>query len=95
MLLFRLNESVYPFKRLRSKISYSERTRQRRDMQKHTTGTGKLHLSESPEKGLNILRDRAREIDAEIDIESEPGDGTRIHLQFKREADDALLQSTA
>jgi two-component system nitrate/nitrite sensor histidine kinase NarX len=45
--------------------------------------------------GLNILRDRAREIDADIEIESEPGDGTRIHLQFKREADDALLQSTA
>ena len=45
--------------------------------------------------GLNILRDRAREIDADIEIESEPGDGTRIHLQFRREADDALLESTA
>ena len=33
--------------------------------------------------GLNILRDRARQIGAEIDIESEPGDGTRINLQFR------------
>ena len=33
--------------------------------------------------GLNILRDRAREIGGDIEIESEPGDGTRIHLQFK------------
>ena len=45
--------------------------------------------------GLNILRDRAREIGAEIDIESEPGDGTRIHLQFKAEIADELLESTA
>ncbi len=44
--------------------------------------------------GLNILRDRAREINASIDIESEPGDGTRIHLQFKAEATDTLLEST-
>jgi two-component system nitrate/nitrite sensor histidine kinase NarX len=44
--------------------------------------------------GLNILRDRAREIDASIDIESEPGDGTRIHLQFKAELAKALLEST-
>jgi len=44
--------------------------------------------------GLNILRDRAREIDASIDIESEPGDGTRIHLQFKAEPVKALLEST-
>ena len=44
--------------------------------------------------GLNILRDRAREIGAEIDIESEPGDGTRIHLQFRAEAADELLEST-
>jgi len=45
--------------------------------------------------GLNILRDRAREIGAEIDIESEPGDGTRIHLQFKAEQPEALLESNA
>ena len=32
--------------------------------------------------GLNILRDRAREMNARLDIESEPDDGTRIHLQF-------------
>ena len=44
--------------------------------------------------GLNILRDRAREIGAEIDIESEPGDGTRIHLQFKAETASELLEST-
>ena len=44
--------------------------------------------------GLNILRDRAREIGAEIDIESEPGDGTRIHLQFRAEAADELMEST-
>lgn len=44
--------------------------------------------------GLEILRDRARQIGAEIDIESEPGDGTRIHLQFRAEGDDLLLKST-
>ncbi len=44
--------------------------------------------------GLNILRDRAREIGAEIDIESEPGDGTRIHLQFLADGADSLLEST-
>jgi two-component system nitrate/nitrite sensor histidine kinase NarX len=44
--------------------------------------------------GLNILRDRASEINASIDIESEPGDGTRIHLQFKAEPVKALLEST-
>ena len=35
--------------------------------------------------GLNILRDRASEINAVLDIESEPNDGTRIHLQFNAE----------
>ena len=35
--------------------------------------------------GLNILRDRASEINARLDIESEPDDGTRIHLQFSAE----------
>ena len=35
--------------------------------------------------GLNILRDRASEINARLDIESEPLDGTRIHLQFSAE----------
>lgn len=44
--------------------------------------------------GLNILRDRAREINAEINVESEPGDGTRIHLQFKAESARELLEST-
>jgi two-component system nitrate/nitrite sensor histidine kinase NarX len=32
--------------------------------------------------GLTILRDRARQIDGKISIESEPNEGTRIHLQF-------------
>ena len=32
--------------------------------------------------GLSILRDRARQINGEITIDSEPGDGTRITLQF-------------
>ena len=36
--------------------------------------------------GLNILRDRASQINAQLDIESEPTDGTRIHLQFSVEA---------
>jgi len=49
---------------------------------------GGLHL------GLNILRDRASEIGADIEIESEPGDGTRINLQFKVEPVNALLEST-
>ncbi len=44
--------------------------------------------------GLNILRDRASEIGAEIDVESEPGDGTRVHLQFKAESARELLEST-
>ncbi len=44
--------------------------------------------------GLNILRDRAREIGASIHIESEPGDGTRIQLQFKAEPVGELLEST-
>jgi len=43
--------------------------------------------------GLNILRDRASEIGAQIDIESEPGDGTRINLQFKAEPARELLES--
>ncbi len=45
--------------------------------------------------GLNILRDRAREINANIDVESEPDDGTRIQLQFKVEAVSTPLESTA
>ncbi len=49
---------------------------------------GGLHL------GLNILRDRASEIDADIEIESEPGDGTRINLQFKVEPVNELMEST-
>ena len=49
---------------------------------------GGLHL------GLNILRDRASEIGADIEIESEPGDGTRINLQFKVEPVNALLESS-
>ena len=32
--------------------------------------------------GLGILRDRARQIGATLDIESEPGEGTRVHLEF-------------
>jgi two-component system nitrate/nitrite sensor histidine kinase NarX len=45
--------------------------------------------------GLNILRDRASEIGASIDIESEPDDGTRIQLQFDAEANSSPLESTA
>lgn len=37
--------------------------------------------------GLNILRDRANQIGGTLDIESEPGEGTRIYLQFKDEGD--------
>ena len=44
--------------------------------------------------GLNILRDRAREIGARLDIESEPDDGTRIHLQFSAAPVRRLQQST-
>jgi two-component system nitrate/nitrite sensor histidine kinase NarX len=32
--------------------------------------------------GLSILRDRAAQINGEITIDSEPGDGTRVTLQF-------------
>ena len=49
---------------------------------------GGLHL------GLNILRDRAAEINADIDVESEPGDGTRVHLQFSAQTADTTLDST-
>ena len=42
--------------------------------------------------GLNILRDRARELNASLDIESEPGDGTRIHLKFSPESLPELRQ---
>ena len=45
--------------------------------------------------GLNILRDRASEINARIDIESEPGDGTRIHLQFSAESLIRPLEASA
>ena len=43
--------------------------------------------------GLNILRDRAHQIGAEIDIESEPGDGTRINLQFRAEPAVEMMKS--
>ena len=49
---------------------------------------GGLHL------GLNILRDRATEINANVDVESEPGDGTRVHLQFRSQTADTALGST-
>jgi two-component system nitrate/nitrite sensor histidine kinase NarX len=32
--------------------------------------------------GLSILRDRARQINGNISIDSEPGDGTRVTLEF-------------
>ncbi len=32
--------------------------------------------------GLSILRDRARQINGDITIDSEPGDGTRVSLRF-------------
>jgi two-component system nitrate/nitrite sensor histidine kinase NarX len=43
--------------------------------------------------GLNILRDRAQQIGARIEIESEPGDGTRINLQFRSEAAAEMMKS--
>ena len=43
--------------------------------------------------GLNILRDRASEINAHLDIESEPDDGTRIRLQFSAEVQPQLRES--
>ncbi len=44
--------------------------------------------------GLKILRDRAREIGATIEVESEPGDGTRVHLQFRADSTAPLLGQT-
>jgi len=41
--------------------------------------------------GLSILRDRAEQINGEIAIDSEPGDGTRITLQFIYPKSDKLL----
>ena len=32
--------------------------------------------------GLNILRDRAEQINGSIAIDSEPGEGTRVDLRF-------------
>ncbi len=43
--------------------------------------------------GLNILRDRANQIGGHLDIESEPGEGTRIHLEFWLPAEAAKLVS--
>ena len=43
--------------------------------------------------GLNILRDRAQQIGARIDIESEPGDGTRVNLQFRAETAAEMMKS--
>ena len=36
--------------------------------------------------GLDILRDRAHQIDGRLEVESEPDDGTRVNLQFRLEA---------
>ncbi len=44
--------------------------------------------------GLDILRDRAREIGASIEIESEPGDGTRVNLQVRAEPSAPALGQT-
>ncbi|MFT7556885.1 MAG: two-component system nitrate/nitrite sensor histidine kinase NarX [Planctomycetota bacterium] len=33
--------------------------------------------------GLNILRNRAKQLNGSIEIESEPGEGTRIQVQFQ------------
>jgi two-component system nitrate/nitrite sensor histidine kinase NarX len=47
-------------------------------------------LPESPRSGgpgehigLGIMRERARRIDGELDVDSEPGEGTRIELTFR------------
>jgi two-component system nitrate/nitrite sensor histidine kinase NarX len=42
-------------------------------------GEGGDHL------GLSIMRERARRIGAELRIESEPEEGTRVELQFSPE----------
>ena len=51
-------------------------------------GVGFIETNTMPEGGrhlgLGILRDRAQQIDAKLDIESEPGEGTRVHLEFNQ-----------
>ena len=51
-------------------------------------GVGFVETNTMPEGGrhlgLGILRDRAQQIDAKLDIESEPGEGTRVHLEFNQ-----------
>ena len=45
--------------------------------------------------GLNILRDRAHQIDGRLDIESEPEDGTRVHLVFREGRTAEIREMTA
>jgi two-component system nitrate/nitrite sensor histidine kinase NarX len=45
--------------------------------------------------GLSILRHRARQINGEITIDSDPGEGTRITLQFVYPGSDDSLSLSA
>lgn len=47
-------------------------------------GFDETEINPSPGRhlGLNILKDRAQQINGNITIDSEPGEGTRISLQF-------------
>ena len=38
--------------------------------------------------GLGIMQERAESIQADLDVESQPGQGTRISLQWKARSED-------
>ncbi|MEW8555566.1 MAG: ATP-binding protein [Candidatus Thiodiazotropha sp.] len=42
--------------------------------------------------GLSIMEERARRVDGELSIESEPGEGTRVELVIRSEKSEASLQ---
>ncbi len=42
----------------------------------------KIHSSEGEHLGLTIMKERAKHIDGELKIESEPDEGTRVELRF-------------
>ncbi len=42
----------------------------------------KIHSSEGEHLGLTIMKERAKHIDGELKIESEPDEGTRVELKF-------------
>ena len=39
--------------------------------------------------GINIMRDRAKKIDGDLKIESEPGEGVRIILRFSKKLENS------